>query len=51
MILDRFRILAAIAAAFVIGVPLTPKASAQVFDIIFGSLDLAGAIADSSDGS
>lgn len=51
MIRDRIRVVCAIAAAFLLGVPLTPKADAQVTDIIFGSLDLAGAIADASGGS
>ncbi len=49
--LKRMRLLMAGVVAFIVGVPLTEKAYGQVGDVIFGSLDLAGAIIDASDGS
>jgi hypothetical protein len=51
MVWTRFRLMAAAAAAFLIGVPLTPRAEAQSLDILFGSIDLAASIAAASDGS
>lgn len=51
MMLERVRLATAAAVAFLLGVPFTPAATAQVTDILFGGLNLAGAIASSSDGS
>lgn len=46
--IQRFRLLTAGVAAFLLGVPLAERASGQTLDVIFSSLNLAGAIADSA---
>jgi hypothetical protein len=48
---SRLRLYAAGLLAFLIGVPLTEQAYGQVGDIIWSSVNLAGAIADASGGS
>lgn len=48
--MNRIRFYLAGLAAFLVGVPLTEKAMAQTGGIIFSSIDLAAAIASSSDG-
>lgn len=47
--MTRIRGLLAAVAVFIVGVPLAEKVFAQ--GIFFSSLNLAGAIADASDGS
>ncbi len=48
MNLKKWRLYAAGLLAFLVGVPLTEPASAQVGDIVSASFDLAAAIANSA---
>ncbi len=45
---SRLRTILAGLAAFLIGIPLTERAFGQTGDVIFSSLNLADAIADSA---
>jgi hypothetical protein len=49
--MTRIRLFLAGLAAFLVGVPLTERAFAQVGGIFWSSLDLGLSIADASDGS
>jgi len=48
---DKPRLYMAGLIAFLLGVPLTEKAFGRTEDIVWTAFDLAGAIADASDGS
>lgn len=51
MTVQRVRLFLAGLAAFLVGVPLTEKAAAQIFDIVGTGIGLGFAVADASDGS